>query len=48
MKLGSYQRIILHELIEITQDFLEVADFPAGTKKRMLSDSLHSFNVLVP
>lgn len=40
--------IFLHELIKITQNFLEVADFPTGTKKRMLTDSLHSLNVLVP
>lgn len=40
--------IILHELIKITQNFLEVADFTTGTKKRMLTNSLYSLNVLVP
>ena len=37
----------LHELIKITKNLLKVADFSAGTEKRMLANSLHSLNVLV-
>lgn len=44
----NIQYIFLHELIKITQNFLEVADFPTGTEKRMLTNGLHSLNILVP